>query len=170
VSDSISKISATNLTRCLRWHPDGIKSWSLSDWAVAVSGEVGELCNVVKKLNRERDGLKGNKESMSELQTALWKEVADVYLYLDLFAQAAGMDLQTAIVQKFNEVSERNGFSERLTYEIPGQSVAELEWALREIIYRHENNDPMMPIECAQHCRTALGLALERDCKHSGGA
>jgi NTP pyrophosphatase (non-canonical NTP hydrolase) len=114
VTDSIKEISRINLQRCLRWHPDGINSWSLSDWAVAVSGEVGELCNVVKKLNRERDGLKGNKESMTELQIALWKEVADVYLYLDLFAQAAKMDLATAIAHKFDEVSIRNGFPERL--------------------------------------------------------
>lgn len=86
MADSILEISNKNYTRCLRWHPAGINSWSLSDWAVALSGEVGELCNVVKKLNR----------------------------HLDLFAAAAGIDLSKAIVDKFNEVSIRNGFPERL--------------------------------------------------------
>ena len=111
---NIEDISKINLQRCLRWHPKGLESWSLADWAVAFAGEAGELCNVVKKLNRERDGLSGNKESMTELQIALWKEVADCYLYLDLFAQAARMDLSSAIRAKFNEVSIRNGFPERL--------------------------------------------------------
>ena len=113
--DSIREISRLNLARCLRWHPAGLASWSLSDWAVALAGEVGELCNVIKKLNRYRDGLVGNKESASELSVMLWKEIADVYLYLDLFSAAAGVDLPTAIVKKFDEVSERNGFPERLS-------------------------------------------------------
>lgn len=114
--DSIREISKVNLARCVRWHPAGINSWSLSDWAVALSGEVGELCNVIKKLNRERDGLVGNKERYNELCMSLQKELADVYLYLDLLAQAAGMDLSSAIAHKFNEVSVRNGFPERLDF------------------------------------------------------
>jgi NTP pyrophosphatase (non-canonical NTP hydrolase) len=110
----IQEFSKINRTRAERWHPQGLKSWSLADWAVALAGEMGELCNVIKKLNRERDGLIGNKETPSELQTALWKETADVYIYLDLFAQAAGFDLSTAIRLKFNEVSERNNFPDRV--------------------------------------------------------
>jgi NTP pyrophosphatase (non-canonical NTP hydrolase) len=111
---SIPHVATLNLARCLRWHPGGINSWSLSDWAVAFAGEVGELCNVVKKLNRVRDGLVGNKESAADLRTAMRKEIADCYLYLDLLAQAAGVDLASAVRDKFNEVSERNGFPERL--------------------------------------------------------
>lgn len=114
MTDSIREISEKNLQRCLRWHPAGINSWSLSDWAVALAGEVGELCDAVKKLNRVRDGLVGNKVPEHELHAALWKEAADVYLYLDLFARAARFDLANAVRLKFNEVSERNGFPERL--------------------------------------------------------
>jgi NTP pyrophosphatase (non-canonical NTP hydrolase) len=114
MTDFLRNFSRVNKARAERWHPKGLNSWSLSDWFTALAGEVGELGNVVKKLNRERDGLKGNKESMTELQIALWKEAADVYTYLDLFCQAAGMDLQTAIAHKFNEVSIKHGFPERL--------------------------------------------------------
>jgi NTP pyrophosphatase (non-canonical NTP hydrolase) len=114
MSDSIRRISEVNLQRCLRWHPGGLSSWTLSDWAVALAGEVGELCNVIKKMNRDRDGLVGNKETPTELAVALHKEMADVYLYLDLLAQAASVDLPTAIASKFNEVSARNGFPERI--------------------------------------------------------
>lgn len=114
VEDNISAISRINLQRCLRWHPDGIKSWSLSDWAVALAGEAGELCNVIKKMNRVRDGLVGNKAGEADFRTQLKNEIADVYLYLDLICAREGIDLAEAVRDKFNEVSERIGAPERL--------------------------------------------------------
>lgn len=112
--DSMRRISAINYARCLRWHPKGINSWSLSDWAVALAGEVGEACDVIKKLNRVRDGLPGNQVSEATLHAQLPAELADVFLYLDLLAQAANIDLPDAIRDKFNAVSERNNFPDRL--------------------------------------------------------
>jgi NTP pyrophosphatase (non-canonical NTP hydrolase) len=106
--------SRINKSRALRWHPNGLESWSLSDWCVAVVGEVGELCNVVKKMNRARDGLVGNKETPEELRAMLLKEFADVVIYLDLLAQREKINIADAVRAKFNEVSERNGFPERL--------------------------------------------------------
>ena len=111
---SIPHISVQNRLRALRWHPAGIDSWSLSDWAVALAGETGELCNVVKKLNRVRDGIAGNKEPAALLQRALADEIADVFIYLDLFAHRAGVNLEDCIRAKFNETSARVGFPERL--------------------------------------------------------
>ena len=49
-----------------------------------------------------------------ELRIALAEELADIYLYLDLLATKAGIDLPTMIRAKFNEVSERQDFPERL--------------------------------------------------------
>lgn len=106
-----------NGARCLRWHPDGITSWSQSDWAVAIAGEAGEMCNVVKKLNRLRDGLVGNHGedvSHAQLIAKLGKELADVVIYCDLLAQREGLNLGELVRLKFNEVSERNNFPERL--------------------------------------------------------
>jgi NTP pyrophosphatase (non-canonical NTP hydrolase) len=80
-------------------------------------GEAGEACNVIKKLNRIRDGLVGNHGDDTDkdaLMRKLGKEIADVVIYCDLMAQAVGMDLSTCVQEKFNEVSERNGFSERV--------------------------------------------------------
>lgn len=111
---SIPHISTMNFMRALRWHTNGLNSWSLSDWAVALGGECGELQNVVKKLNRVRDNLPGNKESPSELQTMLGDEIADVFIYLDLFARRAGFNLEEVVRRKFNATSERIGFPERL--------------------------------------------------------
>jgi NTP pyrophosphatase (non-canonical NTP hydrolase) len=111
-------VGQVNLARCLRWHPAGLNSWSLSDWAVALAGEVGEACDVIKKLNRLRDNLVGNHKASQltneSLMGELANELADVYLYLDLLAQAAQIDLPAAIRAKFNVVSERNNFPERL--------------------------------------------------------
>jgi NTP pyrophosphatase (non-canonical NTP hydrolase) len=81
---------------------------------VALGGECGELQNVVKKMNRVRDGLTGNKESSESLKTALGDEIADVFIYLDLFARRAGFNLEDVVRKKFNATSERLGFPERL--------------------------------------------------------
>lgn len=103
---------AANVTRCLKWHPQGIESWSPSDWLTAVTGELGELASLLKMRNRERDGLPGNKFSPTDKQVA--DELADVLTYLDLLAATLGVDLGRAAVQKFNEVSERVGFPDRI--------------------------------------------------------
>jgi len=112
--DSMTHISNVSLKRALRWHPKGLNSWSLSDWFTALAGEVGEAGNVIKKLNRVRDGIIGNKETHEQLDQQLADELADVYLYLDLLAQAADVDLPAAIIRKFNAVSDRHGFPEKL--------------------------------------------------------
>lgn len=88
--------SQRNKERCES--PNGfnhkLSSWSLSDWMTALVGEVGEAANIVKKLNRIRDGIPGNTESETSLYLNLYKELADVAIYLDLFAQALGIDLE----------------------------------------------------------------------------
>jgi NTP pyrophosphatase (non-canonical NTP hydrolase) len=114
---NLKHFSTVNLSRYLRWHPQGINSWTRSDWAVAMVGEAGEACNFIKKLNRLRDGLVGNRGEDADaelLRKKLGKEIADVVIYCDLMAQAEGLDLSTLIAEKFNEVSVRNGFPERV--------------------------------------------------------
>jgi hypothetical protein len=34
---------AANVARCVKWHPEGIASWSPSDWLTAVTGELAVL-------------------------------------------------------------------------------------------------------------------------------
>lgn len=112
--ESIPHISIISFARALRWHPEGIDSWSLSDWGVALAGECGELCNVIKKMNRVRDSLNQRAVDPGQLDTQLKMEIGDVYLYLDLLARRAGMNLEDCIRDTFNRVSEREGFPERL--------------------------------------------------------
>ena len=109
---TFDEFRAANVARCLKWHPEGLESWSPSDWLTAVTGELGELASLLKMRNRERDGLPGNKFSPTDEQIA--KEAADVFTYLDLLCERNGIDLGLAAAQKFNEVSERVGFPDRI--------------------------------------------------------
>lgn len=76
--------------------------WSLSDWSNAVTGELGEAANIIKKIRR-------GDLSLAEARVDLAKELADVQIYLDILAFRAGVDLGQATVNKFNEVSDRVG-------------------------------------------------------------
>ncbi len=89
-----------------------LSSWSMSDWMTALAGEVGEVANIVKKLNRIRDGIPGNKEDKEELIHALGHELADIAIYLDLFAQAAGYNLEVLREVKFQITSRKIGYTE----------------------------------------------------------
>lgn len=101
-----------NVIRCNGWHPNGIKSWSNSDWIVAIVGELGELASLIKMRNRERDSLPGNKFKPTDQQ--IRDEAADVFTYLDLFCAANDIDLAEAVARKFNAVSERVGLPDRI--------------------------------------------------------
>jgi NTP pyrophosphatase (non-canonical NTP hydrolase) len=122
---TFSRFAQANRSRCERWYPEGIESWDLNKWMVAITGELGEAANKLKKLNRLEDKLVGNKGTVSEDPFALIQdiaeEIADVVIYADLFIQCAAemavnpkLTLEQVIRTKFNEVSERNGFPERL--------------------------------------------------------
>jgi NTP pyrophosphatase (non-canonical NTP hydrolase) len=76
----------------------------------ATTGELGEAANLVKKLNRVRDGIPGNAESPEQLHLQLADELADVAIYLDLMAQAAGFDLETIREAKFARTSRKIGY------------------------------------------------------------
>lgn len=76
--------------------------WSLNDWMTAVTGEVGEAANILKKVRR------GDLD-INEARYSLKKEFADILIYLDIIAFQAGIELEEAVVEKFNEVSDRVG-------------------------------------------------------------
>jgi NTP pyrophosphatase (non-canonical NTP hydrolase) len=108
--------SRANRARCES--PEGFNhalgSWSLSDWLTAAVGEFGEAANVAKKLNRVRDGIPGNKLSEGELRDRFRREIADVFIYLDLVAQSQGFSLEDAVRETFDRKSEEIGYPARL--------------------------------------------------------
>lgn len=104
--------SAENRARCEA--PNGfnhpLASWSLSDWMTATVGELGEAANIVKKLNRVRDGIKGNKEPKAVLRVKLARELADTFIYLDLMCQREGIVLADAVRETFDAKSREIGY------------------------------------------------------------
>src|SRR4051812_18722306 len=118
---TLEEIRIQNRARAARWHADG-EPWTASDWSNALAGEVGELCNFVKKVRRHEtkvDRVEGgsgsyNTPSMEELLPRIAAECADVLLYLDLVADHFGIDLEESTRVKFNAVSKAQGFPERL--------------------------------------------------------
>jgi NTP pyrophosphatase (non-canonical NTP hydrolase) len=95
---TFEELREQNVDRCAAvFHP--LAHWSPTDWGCALAGEVGELCNLLKK---ERRG-----EGLDVIAAA--DELADVVIYADLLAARLGINLSGAVVRKFNEVSRRRG-------------------------------------------------------------
>jgi hypothetical protein len=113
-------LRAANVSRAKRWHPEFGNSdadWSGADWSNAMCGEAGEAANVVKKLRRYECGLRNIGDPPSdELLAMLGTELADTVTYADLLGAHYNLDLGFYIVDKFNVVSETQGFPERLLY------------------------------------------------------
>ena len=101
---------AVNLARQKRWHATA--HWSREMWCVALAGEVGEVCNALKKLARHDAGLPGNRRAGNRragnrgrgnwgsgdgvmgrkgLEIDLGCEIADALIYLDLLAAFDGV-------------------------------------------------------------------------------
>jgi len=113
---TFEQFGAANHARCqdARGFNHPLDSWSLSDWMTATLGELGEAANVVKKLNRYRDGIRGNKETEAELRAKLKREIGDTFVYLDLMARAAGFTIEEAAREVFNSKSEEIGYPIKL--------------------------------------------------------
>lgn len=113
---NLSEFSRQNLERCEA--VDGfnhkLNSWTTSDWITAVVGELGEAANIVKKLNRARDGIPGNEETVTVLMMELKRELADTFCYLDLLAQSVEVDLSKIVPLVFDEKSKKIGYTKRL--------------------------------------------------------
>lgn len=90
-----------------------LSDWTLSDWMTATLGELGEAANIAKKLNRVRDGIKGNQETVEELKEALADEIADTFIYLDLMAQSCGYNLSEIVWAKFCKTSAKIGYTNK---------------------------------------------------------
>lgn len=94
-----AELRGPNMDRCDRYFQT-CKDWTISDWLMAITGELGELANVLKKIRR-------GDFTVEDKRGEIAKEIADVNIYLDLLSAKLGIDLGKAIREKFNEVSDR---------------------------------------------------------------
>lgn len=106
---SLTDLRVANIRRDEEWNT-GSEKLSLTFRGNELAGEVGEACNVVKKMERARLGLKGSHATAEQLG----EELADVLICLDLLAMDAGVDLGVAVRSKFNATSEKYGLATRI--------------------------------------------------------
>lgn len=97
-----------NVQRNKEWDPDNKIGASFR--GLELAGEAGELCNDIKKMERERMGLPGSRCSLYELAC----EIADVQITLDLVAMHYNIDIGEAVRLVFNAKSEEHGFETRI--------------------------------------------------------
>jgi len=109
------KLRRANYQRQQKW-PGGEKI-DLAFRGLELAGEVGELCNLLKKLIRVRKEIRGRltDEQMGQkylegkLFEQICEELADVIICTDLLAMELQVDLVRAIPMKFNETSRKVG-------------------------------------------------------------
>lgn len=101
-------LRAANVARQAEW--DGDSRITLAYRGNELAGEAGEACNVIKKIERERLGIRGSRDTIEHLA----EELADVIICADLIAMAEGIDLDAAVAAKFNATSEKVGLKTRL--------------------------------------------------------
>lgn len=97
-----------NIARSEEWTKG--EKVSLSFRGNELAGEVGEACNVIKKLERERLGYRGSRDTVDHLM----EELADAVICADLTAMEVGRDLDEAVRNKFNATSDKYGLSVRM--------------------------------------------------------
>ena len=107
--DLLKRLRKQSQRRALEWRK-GAPEAPTSFNAIELFGEVGELCNAIKKLLRHEMGFVGGSPDTTNLE----EEIGDVAICLDLLAVRYNIDLGKAITKKFNKTSEKHGFKTRL--------------------------------------------------------
>lgn len=108
MSDTVNNFNVlrkANVARQKEWHVNGDPGLSYKGNELA--GEVGELCNVIKKLERARLGSRGSKATVQDLAD----ELGDVIVCLDLIAADFDIDVWAVVVEKFNKTSIKYGLT-----------------------------------------------------------
>lgn len=97
---------------------EGFKTYQnvpLTYWTTALAGEVGELCNMVKKMERVAHGGidGGSTYTAANITTRdIKEEIGGIAIYLDLLASLYGISLEEAIIETFNSKSEKYKFKQ----------------------------------------------------------
>jgi len=107
--DFLHQLRRVNTERYEAW-VEGADAGIMFD-ALELGGEVGELLNVVKKLEREERGWRGSRADPADFAD----ECADVLICLDKLARRRGVDLIAATTAKFNATSDKVGLPHKLS-------------------------------------------------------
>lgn len=110
-------LEAANDARSLEWDPEAKldSNFALKEFI----GEWGEFNNWLKKIERDRLGLRGNKKPID--MAMVKEELADTIITFDLYIRETARELGWSrndvlrfVAEKFNSTSRRNDFKTRL--------------------------------------------------------
>lgn len=137
---TIQELVEKSRSRGARWH-EAQEPWDKRDWALAQTGETGELLgsvlrlfsllmklgesageinNAMKKMRRVETGAPNINTAgrdivhLEALRAKVAQEVADSILYMPQLCDSLGIDFEEAIRYTFNQKSVEYGFPERL--------------------------------------------------------
>lgn len=102
---SFSTLREANILRNTLWDPNN--QINLLYRSTEFGGEAGEVQNVIKKVERERMGLKGSRDTIQHLG----EELADAVICADLIAMQENIDLAFHVAAKFNNASFKHHFN-----------------------------------------------------------
>lgn len=104
-------LRTANVLRCEHGWGHRLKGWSVAEWGNAAAGELGEACNVAKKMLRWDHDIRTELAAKSRdgYKEDLRQEIADTLIYLDLWAASEGIDLGEAVRLAFNNKSDEIG-------------------------------------------------------------
>lgn len=111
----LNSFRALNIARAR----DGFRCYDnqpLTYWTTALAGEVGELCNMIKKLQRvEKGGVDGGSSYKASdiTREKMKEEIGGIAIYLDLLSSLLDIGLEEAIIDTFNAKSDELGFPHR---------------------------------------------------------
>ena len=97
---NISKFQEMNSKRNIFFESKRGVQFDIFDWALAIAGESGELCNLLKKVKR-KDFL------ISDKKKEILQELADIITYCDLAMTNLEANTEEELIDKFKIVSKR---------------------------------------------------------------
>ena len=119
----IKKIMEALRQRAVEWNatqPAGTQGKiDLTFRALELAGELGEACNIAKKIARERLGLRGKRATKEQLAY----ELGDAMICVLNICIDEDIDPEKAIITAFNNKSEEMGFKTRIPLQLGGTFV-----------------------------------------------
>lgn len=106
---TFENLRSANVTRQQEWDPDD--RITLAYRGNELGGECGEAQNIIKKIERERLGIRGSRATIEDLAD----ELADLIICADLIAMQENFDLGAAVARKFNATSEKYNLETRMS-------------------------------------------------------
>jgi hypothetical protein len=118
MSIDLAAFMQLTVSRAARWHHADINEWSILEWAACMAGEAGEATNFAKKVRRVETFTQSYKEEpLDQLKMKCAIEVIDTIIYAPVVLARLGLTpvhFERLLREKFNQVSEEEGFPERL--------------------------------------------------------